>query len=398
MKVPLLDLHAQLEPLREEILSEVTGVIDSTQYILGPKVQRLEEEVAAYATCRFAVGVSSGTDALLLALMALGIRAGDGVVTSPFTFFATAGAIARLGAKPLFVDIDPITYNLDASKLSQLFQDRRDLNGSVKAIIPVHLYGQCADMQPILDLAGRLGIPVIEDSAQSIGSVYPWMTDTSGRSVTWKSSGSMGDVGCFSFFPSKNLGGIGDGGMVVTNDEGLADKMRILRTHGSKPKYYHKMVGANFRLDPIQAAVLSVKLPHLESWHRKRRLNAMHYDALFRESGLTDKQLVQTPIPVYREDMQEGESLNYHIYNQYIIRAQRREDLRKFLKDRGVDTEVYYPLPLHLQECFADLGYKAGDFPFAESAAAEVLALPIYPELKPEMQTYVVQQMREFYD
>lgn len=375
MKVPLLDLKAQHGPLREEILATMARVLDSSEFILGSEVAGLESEVAEYSGCKHAVGVSSGTDALLVALMALDIGPGDEVVTTPFSFFATAGAVVRLGAKPVFVDIDPVTYNLDARLL------KKAITPKTKAIIPVHLYGQCADMGPILEAAA--GIPVIEDAAQSIGAEY-----RDGRRA-----GSMGLMGCLSFFPSKNLGALGDGGMVVTNDAALAEKLKILRAHGSKPKYYHKLVGGNFRLDALQAAVLRVKLKHLDSWTAKRQANAGRYERLIGASALLKDAGVRAPVPVYRDSGKK----HYHIYNQFVLRAPRRDDLRASLQAAGVGVEVYYPVPFHLQECFKSLGYAPGDFPESERAARETLALPIYPELAEAQQAYVIESLSSFY-
>ncbi len=377
MKVPLLDLRAQLRSIEAELKAAVLEVIDSTQYILGPKVEELERRIAEYLGVRHAIGVSSGTDALLASLMALGVGPGDLVITTPYSFFATAGVIARLRATPVFVDIDPRSYNLDPARLKTWLDQAGDRLPRVKAIMPVHLYGQCADMAAILPLARQYGIPVVEDAAQAIGATCP-MPDGP------RKAGTMGDVGCFSFFPSKNLGGIGDGGMVVTNRDDLAELVRRLRNHGAHPKYYHKHVGGNFRLDPIQAAALLVKLPHLESWHAARRRNAAYYDEHLRIEGL------RTPEVVYRRQD--------HIYNQYVISVPRgRDELRVFLGDHQIGTEVYYPVPFHLQECFAYLGYQAGDFPNAEQAATHTLALPIYPELTPQMQDHVIAKIGEFY-
>jgi len=374
MKIPLLDLKAQYIPIKDEIRTALDEVIESQHFIMGPKVDELEKKIAAYSGVKYAIGVSSGTDALLIALMALDIRPGDEVVTTPFTFFATAGVIARLNATPVFVDIDPVTFNMDAAKIEQVLSRR------TKAIIPIHLFGQCADMEPILDIAARRHVPVIEDAAQSIGAEYKG-----------KRSGSLGTMGIFSFFPSKNLGGFGDGGMVVTNDDALGEKLRILRVHGSKPKYYHKIVGGNFRLDALQASVLNVKLKYLDGWSQGRRNNAAFYDERFR--ALDEKGLIKTPVPVYRTS---GDK-HYHIYNQYTIRARKRDELQEFLKANGVGTEVYYPLPLHLQECFRDLGQAKGAFPVSEEAADAVLSIPVYPELSQEQKEYVVAKIGEFY-
>lgn len=346
MKVPLLDLKAQYATIREEVRRVMDEVCDSQQFILGPHVESLEKTVAAYSQCAHGVGVSSGTDALLVALMALDIKAGDEVITTPYSFFATAGVIVRLGARPVFVDIEPRTYNINPSLIERAITPR------TRAIMPVHLYGQCADMDAIL----HFGLPVIEDAAQAIGAEYK------GRRA-----GSMGVMGCLSFFPTKNLGGFGDAGMVVTDDAALAERLRILRVHGMQPKYYHRFVGGNFRLDALQAAILSVKFRHLDAWTQKRRENAAFYNA--RMTG---------PAAVH-----------HHIYNQYVIRSKQRDILQAHLKAAGIGTEIYYPLPLHLQECFASLGYRPGDFPESEAAARETLALPIYPELTAEQLEHV---------
>jgi dTDP-4-amino-4,6-dideoxygalactose transaminase len=383
-EVPLLDLKSQLAGLRNEIVDAVIEVIDSTRYIMGEKVEALEKEIADYTGTTHGIGVSSGTDALLLALMAYDIGPGDYVITSNFSFFATAGTIARLGAKPVFVDIDPLSFNIDPAKLEETLGSlTEDGRKRVKAIIPVHLYGQCAEMSLIANIGSHYRIPVIEDAAQAIGAEY--MMD---RKI--KRAGSLGDIGCFSFFPSKNLGGIGDGGMVVTDSKPLAEKMRILRNHGAEPKYYHQLIGGNFRLDPIQAVVLSLKLPHLNQWHQQRKKNANRYTDMIRQSGIHE---VQTPIAQY----QAAELSHEHIYNQYMIRVPQRDALREFLASQNITTEVYYPIPFHLQECFQYLGYRKGDFPVSEQAAKEVLALPVYPELTEPMQKYVVDSIKKFY-
>ncbi|OQW32047.1 MAG: transcriptional regulator [Nitrospira sp. SG-bin2] len=377
MGVPLLDLKAHHEPLQKEILDAVEQVFKSQAFILGAEVGKLEERVAAYCQAKYGIGVTSGTDALLIALMALGVGPGDEVITSPYSFFATAGVVARLGAKPVLVDIDPKTFNIDPAKISQAMTPKS------KAIIPVHLYGQCADMAPIMELAKRHNLGVIEDAAQAIGSEY-----RDGRRAC-----SMGTIGCLSFFPSKNLGCLGDGGMVVTNDADLAERIRILRVHGSQPKYYHKLIGGNFRLDTIQAAVLNVKLNHLDGWTKRRQENAARYETLFRQSGLVQKGKVRLPEPVYRD---KGIK-HYHIYNQFVLRVERRDDLIAHLKQKGIGAEIYYPVPFHLQECFLYLGHKAGDFPESERAANETLAIPIYPELTMAQQTEVVEAFAAFY-
>ncbi len=378
MNVPLLDLKAQLKSIEAEMKQAVNEVIDSCGYIMGPKVEALERQVAEYSGTRFAVGVSSGTDALLVSLMALGVGPGDIVLTTPYSFFATAGAIARVHAQAAFVDIDPVTYNIDPAQIFDWFAINPQHVSRVKAIIPVHLYGQCADMDPILDAAAVYNIPVIEDAAQAIGATYP-----SREGV--KKAGSMGATGCFSFFPSKNLGGIGDGGMVVTNNEALNHTIFMMRNHGADPKtrYYHAMIGGNFRLDALQAVALSVKLPLLESWHEARRSHAAYYDEHMPE-------YIQTPTTAYGRE--------HHIYNQYIIRVpDRRDEFCAFLSKNNIGNAIYYPVPFHLQECFKDLGYKKGDFPNSEAAAAQTVALPVYPELTQEMQDYVIAKTCEFY-
>ncbi len=393
MNVPLLDLGPQLNELREEIVAAVTAVIDSTRYIMGPEVEAFEKEIAAYSGTAYGVGVSSGTDALLAALMALGIGAGDRVITTPYTFFATMGVILRTGAIPVFADIDPITYGIDPVEVERIIEE--DRSGKIKAIIPVHLFGQCADMQKLVDIADRYQVSIIEDGAQAIGAEMPFEAD---NQRTWHRAGSVGTVGCFSFFPSKNLGGIGDGGMTVTNDENVAEKLRLMRNHGAFPKYYHAVVGGNFRLDPVQATVLRIKLKHLESWHQKRRENAERYQHYFHQAGLiSDENQITLPVPVFREAAEKsGAVVNYHIYNQYIIRAKKRDSLRKWLAEHDIGTEIYYPLPLHQQACFCKKG-DSPSLPYAEEAAAETLALPIYPELTVEMQEFVVETIRRFY-
>jgi dTDP-4-amino-4,6-dideoxygalactose transaminase len=366
--IPLLDLKAQYASIQTEIREAIDRVCDSQYFILGPEVKALEEEVAAFCGAKFAIGVSSGTDALLAALMALRIGPGDEVITSTYSFFATAGVIQRVGARPVFVDIEAKSFNLDPVQVIDSITPR------TKAIIPVHLFGRCADMDSILDRATRDGVYVIEDAAQAIGA-----TD-----LTARSAGTMGDVGCFSFFPSKNLGAFGDAGMVLTNDGALAETLRHLRVHGGNPKYYHQIVGGNFRLDALQAVILRVKLKYLASWTQSRRENANRYRALFADARL--EQWLSLP----------GDTAG-HIYNQFVGRFVDRDRLQAHLKSRGIETEVYYPVPLHLQECFKELGYREGQFPSAEAAARESLALPIYPELKREQQEYVVDQMKEFY-
>ena len=395
MRVPLLDLHGQMAPLRDEILAAVTEVIDSTQYILGPKVEQFEKNVAAYCGSGFGIGVASGTDALLAALMALGIGPGDAVLTTPYSFFATMGCILRLGARPVFADIDPKTYNIDPVRMAEALTRDAKTGKRIKAIIPVHLYGQCADMGGILALARQYNLPVVEDAAQAIGAVYPMRIN--GQTV-WQRAGSMGEAGCFSFFPSKNLGGIGDGGLITCNDPELAERIRIIRVHGGAPKYHHGVVGGNFRIDPIQTVVLDIKLSRLPEWHRARRRNAATYRRLFLQTGLLENGAVSLPEAVYQaEGLTVGEECDYHIYNQFVIRAKDREGLIRHLISHDVGAEIYYPIPLHRQGCVAGLGYEELSFPEAERAALETLALPIFPELTDEMQCFVVEKIAEFY-
>src|SRR5262245_46768375 len=368
MNVPLLDLKAQHSAIRAEIFEAIQRVVESQYFILGPEVQGLEGEIAAFCNARFAIGVSSGTDALLSALMAIGIAPGDEVVTSTYSFFATAGVIVRLGARPVFVDIDPQTFNLDSAEID------RKITSRTKAMMPVHLFGQCAGMDPIMEVARAKDIYVIEDAAQAIGA----------HDEPVKRAGTIGHIGCFSFFPSKNLGAFGDAGMVITNDEKLAEIVNVLRVHGGKPKYHHSLVGGNFRLDALQAAVLRVKLKYLTTWTEARRNNARRYRLLFQEKGLL--QCVSLP-----------KDSPGHIYNQFVVRFPDRDRLQSFLRQNRVETEIYYPIPLHLQECFRHLGYQTGDFPRAEAAARESLALPVYSEIAEEQQRYVVGKIREFY-
>jgi dTDP-4-amino-4,6-dideoxygalactose transaminase len=388
VRVPLLDLSAQYAPLRDDILAALARVADSQRFILGAEVEAFEKEIGAVIGVDHAIGVSSGTDALLVALMALGIGPGDEVVTPTYSFFATAGCVARVGATPRLVDIDPVTFNIDAASIE------RTLTPRTRAIMPVHLFGLCADMQPILDLARHRGIPVIEDAAQAIGALWydPLGSSSQGRQPSGspaagpRQAGTMGALGCFSFFPSKNLGAFGDAGLVTTNDDALAHRLRLLRGHGAEPKYFHKIIGGNFRLDAIQAAVLHVKLPHLERWTEGRRRNAGRYRALFRRAGMDGVVGLPTE-PAGR----------HHIYNQFVIRASRRDALRAHLESAGIGTEIYYPVPFHLQECFASLGHRPGDFPVSERAAAETLALPIYGELTEAQQRHVVDAIAAFY-
>jgi dTDP-4-amino-4,6-dideoxygalactose transaminase len=389
MKIPLLDLGSQLQPLRDDIVAAVTNVVDSTTYIQGPEVVALEEEIAEYCHAVSATGVSSGTDALLVALMALDIGPGDRVLTTSYSFFATMGVILRCGAEPVFADIDPVSFNIDPASMADVLA--ADPDKTIKAIIPVHLYGQCADMAAIMNLAAQYEIPVIEDAAQAIGAEYP---DGAGE---WQKSGTMGLAGCFSFFPSKNLGGIGDGGMVVSNDTDFGELLKMLRNHGAMPKYYHTKIGGNFRLDPIQATVLRIKLKHLEKWHSARRANAAVYNKLFAETSLVQDKKVKTPVAVYEDQAITPESeRNFHIYNQYIITVENRDGLVDWLRSQDVGCEIYYPLCLHEQECLQGIIDKP-DLPHAENAARTTLALPIYPELTSAMQEYVVQQIVAFY-
>jgi dTDP-4-amino-4,6-dideoxygalactose transaminase len=393
MNVPLLDLHPQITALREEILQAVTEVIDSTQYILGPKVAKLEEEIAAYCGAGAGIGVSSGTDALLAALMALEIGPGDHVLTTPYSFFATVGAILRVGAQPVFADIEAETFNIDPEKMAEVLADAATTGKNIKAIIPVHLFGQCANMGQIMALAKQYEIPVIEDAAQAIGAEYP-IVEQDGSTV-WRKAGSMGLAGCFSFFPSKNLGCLGDGGMIVSSDNHFAETLRCYRNHGAKPKYYHAKVGGNFRLDPLQAAVLRVKLPYLEQWHTQRQANSQVYHQLFAQAGLLDNP-VTLPQAVYAEHSDAG-SHNYHIYNQFIIRVPRRDALRQHLQTHNIGCEVYYPVCLHQQDCMQQYGCQNLSLPLAEQAAQDSLAIPIYPELSQEQQSYLVQVIADFY-
>jgi dTDP-4-amino-4,6-dideoxygalactose transaminase len=367
MDVPLLDLKAQYSSIKSEIDAAIASVLESQHFILGPIVEECERAIAAYSNCSYAIGVSSGSDALLVCLMAEDIGPGDEVITTPYSFFATAGAIARVGATPVFVDIDPRTYNIDASTITS------KITSNTRAIIPVHLYGQIADMDPIMAIARSHNLVVIEDAAQAIGSEY-----------MGRRSGSIGDYGCFSFFPSKNLGGAGDGGMIVTNDAKRAEKVRCLRGHGAKPKYYHKLIGGNFRLDAIQAAIITAKLRHLDSWTTARQYNAKRYDGLLADASSS----IALPFV----------NTNRHIFNQYVVRVANRNELQAFLKERGVGTEIYYPVPLHLQECFAYLGHRESTFIESERAARETLALPIYPELTDAQVRFVGQCVCEFLD
>jgi dTDP-4-amino-4,6-dideoxygalactose transaminase len=377
-QIPILDLKAQFATIEPEINAALGRVLESQQFILGPEVEALEKELAEYCHCKYAFGVSSGTDALLVSLMALGLEPGDEVITTPYSFFASSGAIVRLGAKPVFVDIEPGTLNIDVSQLESKITSR------TKVILPVHLAGQVADMDPVMDVARRLGLYVVEDACQAIGADYKG-----------KRAGSIGHLGCFSFFPSKNLGGYGDSGLVTCNDANLADKLVLLRNHGQRPKYHNLLVGGNFRMDAIQAAVLLVKYHHLEKWTESRRRHASEYRRLFVERGISinlnnlpDKAGIVLP---------EESGYGRHIYHLFIIRTRRRDELKKYLADHGIGSEVYYPIPLHLQECFRNLGFKLGDFPQSESAAKETLAIPVYPEMTDDMLIRVVDTISSFY-
>lgn len=396
MNVPLLDLKPQFAALRPQIVAAVTRVLDSTGYILGPEVATLEKKIASYCGTEYAIGVSSGTDALLAALMSLEIGPGDVVLTTPYTFFATMGTILRVGAQPQFVDIEPDSLNIDPEAIAQALTTDRASSCRIKAIMPVHLYGQCADMQRIMALAGEYGIPVIEDAAQAIGAEYPYLHD---GVTTWKRAGAMGLCGCFSFFPSKNLGGIGDGGMITTSDACFADILYSNRNHGAEPKYYHARVGGNFRLDPIQAAVLSIKLEYLEAWHTDRRRNAALYRQFFQEAGLVNDP-VKLPQAMYAA-IDGADQHNHHVYNQFVIRVPERDALRTYLHEHSIGSEVYYPLCLHQQKCLKPEAYSTLSstlsFPVAEHAAAHSLALPIFPELLPEQIFFVVEKIRQFY-
>lgn len=385
MTVPLLDLKKQYHSLKNEIDEALIRVAESQHFILGPEVEKLEKAFCEYLDCKYAIGVSSGTDALLIALMALDIKPGDEIIVPTYSFFATAGVVSRMNAIPVFADINPVTFNIDPGDIE------KRITNKTKAIIPVHLYGQSCEMDKIMEIAHKHNLKVVEDGAQAIGVQYK-----DGKRV-----GTLGDIGCYSFFPSKNLGCFGDGGLVVSNDDELGERLRILRVHGGKPKYYHKIIGGNFRLDAIQAAVLNVKLPHLEDWSARRRKNAELYTKLFIDAALaksTGKTVfdannkVLLPEAVYKDSGVK----NHHIYNQYIIRVENRDALRKHLSDKGIGTEIYYPVPFHLQECFASLNYSKGDFPLAEEAADDSIALPIYPELTGEQQKYIVDEIAAF--
>lgn len=392
MKVPLLDLKVQFNTIREEIKKKLDEVVESQYFILGKEVQELEKKVSEYVGTKYAIGVSSGTDALLIALMAIDLKPGDEVILPSYSFFATAGVVARMNAIPVFADINPYTFNINPLDIEKRITEK------TRAIIPVHLYGQSCEMNEIINIAKKYNLKIIEDAAQAIGTQYK-----DGKKV-----GSIGDIGCFSFFPSKNLGCFGDGGIVTTNDDELGEKLRILRVHGSKPKYYHKIIGGNFRLDEIQAAVLNVKFQYLDSWSAKRRENAELYTKLFIEAGLSEQEgklvynennTVLLPKAMYKgyKDPSGNEIINYHIYNQYVIRVRERDSLKIFLAENEIGTEIYYPVPFHRQECFKYLNCDLNSYPISDDSANSTLALPIYPELKTEQIHYVVDKIREFY-
>lgn len=385
MNVPLLDLKAQYQSIKKELDDAMIRVAESQYFILGPDVQKMEKELCDFLGCKYAYGVSSGTDALLLALMALDIKTGDEVIVPTYSFFATAGVVARLNATPVFVDSDPVTFNISPDEV------KKKITAKTKAIVPVHLYGQSSDMDAIMKIADEHNLYVIEDGAQAISAQYK----------DGKCAGTIGHIGCYSFFPSKNLGCFGDGGLVVTNDDDIAYKMKIMRVHGGDPKYYHKVIGGNFRLDALQAAIISVKLPRLNSWSEGRRKNANLYTKFFIEKGLATKtgethfsstEKVLLPAAAYESSGHK----NHHIYNQYCIRVEKRDELRKYLTEKNIGTEIYYPVPFHQQECFKYLGYKDGDFPNAEFAAQHSVALPIYPELSEAQISYVVETIAAF--
>lgn len=387
MRVPLLDLKPQYHSLKKELDEAIIKVAESQYFILGPEVAGMEKEFCDYLGCKHALGVSSGTDALLLALMAIDIKPGDEVIVPTYSFFATAGVVSRLFATPVLVENDPVTFNMDPKDFE------KKITSKTKAVIPVHLYGQSADLDEIIKIAKKHNIIVIEDAAQAIGTQYK-----DGRFV-----GTVGDIGCFSFFPSKNLGCYGDGGLVTTNNDELAKILTIKRVHGGEPKYYHKVIGGNFRIDALQSAVLRVKLPHLDNWSEKRRRNANRYTQLFKDAGLAEESgrtsfdemnKVLLPKAVY----DSSKVKNYHIYNQYIVRVEKRDEIRDFLTKNEIGTEIYYPVPFHLQECFKDLGYKKGDFPISEFSADTSLALPIYPELSDDQLVYVVDTFKKFFN
>ncbi len=388
-KVPFFDLNKQYVRIKKEINRSIQEVLESGGFILGPTVGSLEKEIADFLGVPYALGVASGTDALLLALMALGVKKGDAVATTPYTFFSTGGVISRLGARPVFIDIDPETYNLAPEQLEKYLKKAKQRKAVPKVIIPVHLFGQMADMSAISTIARKYEVRVVEDAAQALGARQKYhlgLGPDSPKRKEWM-AGTAGDLGCFSFYPSKNLGGFGDGGMVVTRDHELAEKIRILRIHGAQPKYYHRVIGINSRLDALQAAILRVKLKYLEHWTDERRINARRYRVLFSQSGLI-------PSCIGLPEVKTG---YFHIFNQFVIRAKRRDALRQHLERKGIGNEIYYPVPLHLQECYRSLGYHPGDLPQSEKAARETVALPIYPEITLRQQEKVVQAIQGFY-
>lgn len=384
----MLDLKAQYRSIKEEIDQKIMGIVGSQSFTLGSEVEKLEKEIAAYIGVRNGIGVSSGTDALIAALMSLGVGRDDTVVTTPFTFFASVGAISRVGATAVFCDIEPQSFNMDPVKLADVLEKecRKRRKSRIKAILPIHLYGQCADMSPILRLADEYQLSLVEDGAQAIGAEYPLPDGV-------KKANGMGEMGILSFYPSKNLGAFGDAGMVLTDSEERAEELRLLRVHGAKNTYYHRVVGGNFRMDAIQAGVLRVKFKYLDEWLAGRREKARNYDSLFKESGLIEQDCLKIPKPLYKKSGIK----HYHTYHQYVIRAKSRDKLREFLEAKGIASVIYYPLALHLQDCFASFGYKKGDFPESEKATAEVLALPIFPELATVHQEYIVSAIRDFY-
>ena len=387
MDIPLLDLKSQYSSIQEEVEEKVLKILASQRFILGPEVEGLERELAEYCGTEFAIGVSSGSDALIVSLMALGVGDGDCVITTPFTFFATAGAVVRVGATPVFCDIQEDTYNMDPKQLREVLETQIKSRGQkLKAVIPIHLFGQCADMKQISAHAEEFQLSMVEDAAQAVGSECP-------VNGNLKKACSLGDMGILSFYPSKTLGGCGDGGMVLTNNGQLAERVRVLRNHGAANQYFHEIVGGNFRLDELQAGILRIKLKQLDKWHQGRRRKAALYDGLFTQREFPGSEQVRIPAAVYRD----SGAVNFHTYHQYVVSVDRRDELRNYLFSKGVPTAVYYPLPLHRQECFSTLGYKQGDFPVSEKAADRVLALPIYPELTESQQEYIVGTIGDFY-
>jgi dTDP-4-amino-4,6-dideoxygalactose transaminase len=387
MDIPLLDLKSQYSSIQEEVEDKVLKILASQRFILGPEGEGLEKELGEYCGTDFAVGVSSGSDALIVSLMALEVGEGDCVITTPFTFFATAGAVVRVGATPVFCDIQEDTYNMDPEQLREVLETQiKSRKQKVKAVIPIHLFGQCADMKQISALAEEFQVSVVEDAAQAVGSECPVNGDL-------KKACSLGDMGILSFYPSKTLGGCGDGGMVLTNNSQLAERVKVMRNHGAKNQYFYETIGGNFRLDELQAGILRIKLKQLDKWHEGRRQKAALYDSLFTSKEFTGNGHLRIPAAVYRD----SGAVNFHTYHQYVVSVDRRDELRNYLLSKGVPTAVYYPLPLHRQECFSNLGYKQGAFPVSEKAADHVLALPIYPELTESQQEYIVGTIGDFY-